>query len=171
MSYYYDSVEVGDLVGKVFDQVERGNQELLFKKDGLVCYKLYHDQDCCESVCLESVAGDLEWLEGTPILEAYESVSRQRPADVVVPEYSESVESETWTFYRLSTIKGTVVLRWYGESNGYYSESVSLGRVEPYPAQTLPTESLPQYKNAVANIERAISQLKAEIYTELNKLK
>jgi hypothetical protein len=70
------------------------------------------------------IAGDLNDLIGTPLLMAEEITNEQdvNPEGVTIPEYQYSF---TWTFYKLATIKGSVTLSWYGESNGYYNESVS----------------------------------------------
>jgi len=112
--------EFKEIVGKTFVEVtgDVGDDEMLFKTAERVVYKLYHEQDCCESVLVDDINGDLSDLIGTPIISAEESTNLDLPAQ---GEYDDSF---TWTFYKIQTAKGHVVIRWYGTSNGYYSESV-----------------------------------------------
>ena len=120
-------VDFESLLGKVMKEVDVGNDNIKFVTvDGEV-YNMYHCQDCCESVSVESVVGDVQDLIGVPLLVAEESSSGENPEGAEVSEYQGSF---TWTFYKLATIKGYVDIRWYGESNGYYSESVSLRKEE-----------------------------------------
>jgi hypothetical protein len=106
---------MSDLIGRVFTEVIDNGDELILKNDKEF-FKFYHEQDCCENVSIEDITGDLTDLVGSPILFAEESCNDD-------PEAS---ESGTWTFYKLATAKGWVDIRWYGSSNGYYSEGVSL---------------------------------------------
>lgn len=88
-------------------------------------YMMFHEDECCESVCIEDVCGDIEDLIGSEILiaECVESNDGKYPPS---EELDPVPESYTWTFYKLATRKGYVDIRWrwYGMSNGYYSESV-----------------------------------------------
>ena len=81
---------------------------------------MYHAQDCCESVTVDDIIGDLNDLLGEPIIVAEEVVSDENPEGVEI-DYQDSF---TWTFYKFANRNGYVDIRWYGESNGYYSESV-----------------------------------------------
>lgn len=88
---------------------------------------LFHDQNCCENVYIEEINGDLNDLLNTPILLAEERTSRDRLE--IEEVYQE--DSFTWTFYTLATIKGYVTIRWFGSSNGYYSEEVTIRITKP----------------------------------------
>lgn len=84
--------------------------------------QFYHEQDCCERVTLEDGGDELLDIVGKVIM-AVEEVS----SDGVEPPQREwPPDSYTWTFYRIITSGDDVTLRWFGESNGYYSESVSV---------------------------------------------
>ena len=126
-------MDFSEIVGKTFTKIEKvmaGSyiEELLFSTVEEQ-FKMYHNQDCCESVYLEDVVGDLNDLIGKPILMAYEASNHD---EVTNNRQAEDgyVDSETWTFYHLATIKGYVTLRWVGSSNGYYSESVTFEKVD-----------------------------------------
>ena len=119
--------ELKDLIGKTMVSVENvSDMELVFTTTEGKRFKLTHSQDCCESVAIESVVGDLPDLAGEPLLMAEESTSDKHPEGFIAKEYEESF---TWTFYKFATRKGYVDVRWLGESNGYYSEGVDFEEV------------------------------------------
>lgn len=112
-----------DMVGRVCTAIigDEGSDELVFFFD-LDGWKMtmYHERDCCETVEIEDIVGDLNDLLLTPILKAEVAESDDPPPAGRDPD------SHTWTFYKLATAKGYVDIRWFGESNGYYSEGVSV---------------------------------------------
>jgi len=116
-------VEIEELIGKTLSKIDKTEDEIIFHcTDGSV-YNMYHIQDCCESVYVEDITGDLNDLLNSPILKASEDTNRDTNPEGVEIGYQDSF---TWTFYNLATFNGHVTIRWYGSSNGYYSESVSI---------------------------------------------
>ncbi len=98
-----------------------GDGEMTFVTADGQRFMFAHMQDCCESVSIEDIVGNLQNLVGSPLLQA-EEVSGVTPVEFDEGDH----ESVTWTFYKFATRKGYVDVRWLGESNGYYSEGVDL---------------------------------------------
>lgn len=112
-----DCVKFENLKGQTIIKIDgaaKGSNEIIFTTAIGERFKMYHEQECCETVSVEDICGEIETLINSPILIAKEK------------KVSEELEyvSTTATFYELATIKGSVTIRWYGESNGYYSETV-----------------------------------------------
>lgn len=77
--------------------------------------EFFHEQDCCEHVRLIDCDSTIQ-IHGARMISVEETSQ----------ESTEACESGTWTFYNIVTTKGSARMRWLGESNGYYSESVSV---------------------------------------------
>ena len=118
--------EFKELIGKTILDIqgmEKGSVEIIFICSDGSKYRMYHSQDCCESVEVEEVIGDKDDLIGNEIIIAEENTNAEGPR---LGKYDDSY---TWTFYKLATKKGYVDIRWYGSSNGYYSEDVDFVKI------------------------------------------
>lgn len=113
---------ISDLIGKTISGVSgltKGSDEVQFVCSDGSSYIMRHYQDCCEHVSIEDVTGDVDDLTAL-VVDAREETNTDNPP--------ENADSFLWTFYIIQTTKGAVTIRWLGESNGYYSESVSFER-------------------------------------------
>ena len=97
------------------------SEEIIIETDNGT-YKIYHYQNCCENVRVDDVVGELKI--GSKILDFIEKTNSDTPKE------EECVaDSFTWTFYTIVTDKGYCDIKWYGSSNGYYSESVDFEKI------------------------------------------
>ena len=112
---------MAQMLGKTFVRVTGSvdSDEMLFETADGERFMFAHEQDCCETVSINDIVGDLQDLVGAPLLVAEEVKGATEPDE-------EHYESYTYTFYKFATRRGYVDVRWLGESNGYYSERVDL---------------------------------------------
>lgn len=125
--------KIPELIGKTFHTVKvkdtndtvgysgiygRMSETLQFhSKEGRTVFG--HIQECCESVSIKQIDGDLKDLENSPITQAEE-------VTIEIKDDSYEDGRATATFYKFATNKGYVTVQWIGESNGCYSESVDM---------------------------------------------
>ena len=106
---------IGKRIINVNGLKENSERVRIYFEDGSKL-EMYHEQDCCESVYLLDFDNDVSVLKFAKLLSIEEAVEDGNSRD----------GSSTWTFYKLTTDKGRITMRWYGESNGYYSEDVTV---------------------------------------------
>ena len=111
--------KIDELVGKVVRGLAYDEDYFQILTDDCV-YIFHHEYDCCESVWLTQVDGIGDKIIGSRIVIAEE----------VLDEKDTEYGHITWSFYKIGTNKGMIDFRWQGESNGYYSESVDLIKIE-----------------------------------------
>ena len=106
---------VGQTIGCIQHLLEKSDHNsdreieiLRFITEENEIYDMYYDTYLCDiDIFLEEIIGDLQDLINSPIIKAEENCS------------------ESWTFYNLASTKGSVALKWYSSSTGYYSEKVN----------------------------------------------
>ena len=114
------SYEAVNFIGKQFFYIDKEDDEIFFYCNDGKIYQMYHEQDSCESVYIEKVEGDINDLINSDILNV----------EVFTKPKKVSYGTSTLTFYKLKTSKGTVTIKWFGNSNGHHSESVDLRTFE-----------------------------------------
>jgi hypothetical protein len=100
-------IDIDDDEGKIMLTTESGRQ-----------FMIHHYQDCCEVVRMESTEGDWDALIGKVI-----EIATHEEEEGPERQYSDHVTETTLTF---KVDGATIISRWIGESNGYYSESVDI---------------------------------------------
>jgi len=98
---------------------------------------MFHYQQCCESVYIAEIIGDLSDLINTPIIDVQILTNENNTIDKnVIRELEDkerprlnkdaeiAIEDASWTFYKITTNKGDVVFRWCGVTDSCYSIDV-----------------------------------------------
>ena len=116
---YRKYCDMKDMVGKKVLGIYYDEENIQILTNDCV-YAFYHQQDCCESVWLTQVDGVSDKIIGSYIV----------IAEVVTDEKDTEHGHITWSFYKIGTNNGWIDFRFQGESNGYYSETVDLVKIE-----------------------------------------
>jgi hypothetical protein len=123
-----DITALNGLVVKFIDVIDNADKDdkIVITTECGRKFVFTHYQDCCESVHIYDSKGDLHTLVGKK-LESVEmsTLENEDPEDLVMSDEDKNWrDSFTWTNIIFRTDEDTIISRWIGESNGYYSESV-----------------------------------------------
>lgn len=120
-----DAEDLDDGVKKLIGQtissvhVDMSDGEVKFYLKSGATLRIWHEHQCSEWVYLEDISGidSVNQLEGETVLDAYVSYNEGEQ----VEDDDGYMNDSTWSFLILRTNNYTVVFRWLGTSNGWYS--------------------------------------------------
>jgi hypothetical protein len=122
-------MNINSLVGEVLTHVDEFDDEILLTCQSGRKIKIFHSQDCCESVGIVDMEGNWKDLIGKIIVDASEEIVDSDNCNI---DDLGIAHSESWTrtnvVFRVDG--ATVISKWVGDSNGYYSESVDFAEIE-----------------------------------------
>ena len=127
-SLWNTSVEFDVLKGKTITSIEGmevGSTQIQFNCSDGYSYIMGHAFTNVEpvEVQVDDICGEVDSLIGSPIVIAEENYNEDgEPKNT-------SDKSWLWVFYKFATIKGYVDIKWYGVSDGRYSEAVEMYKV------------------------------------------
>ncbi len=108
-------MNISELQGLRLEAFHKVDNDLILITASGRKFRMCHNQDCCERVVVEDIQGDIQRAVGELIIDATENTNSEN--------VKEGDESATWTYYTIRTQSETIVIRWYGSSNGYYYET------------------------------------------------
>lgn len=116
-------MEAAELTGETltYIDIDPENDEILLTTQSGRRIKFHHRQDCCESVRIVGTDGEWRSLIGKPLVEVKH--------DAVNADDEGSDGSATRTTLTFRVDDATVISRWFGNSNGYYSERVDIEEI------------------------------------------
>lgn len=119
-------MNVESIIGETltYVDIDDSNEQILLTTKSGKQIRIYHSQDCCESVHIEDTHGSWHDLLGKVIIDATHEEDRENDP----PKNEESWTRTTLTF---KVNDATVINKWIGTSNGYYSESVNFEEIVP----------------------------------------
>lgn len=101
------------------DGLKEYSEEVIFHTKEKRTFKLFHNYDCCENVLLADICGTTA-LTGKVLSATMKNNIGKQNVKTDLSAFDDC--STTWTFYDIQTNKGFLTLRWFGNSNGCYSE-------------------------------------------------
>lgn len=112
-------------------KIDEEKEEIIFETENNKKITMFHDQHCCESVCIYSETNNLDVLIGKTIFDVTETVLDPGVSfhKDIEEKALQQYDSFTWTFYKFlyqncDNKTESIEIIWFGASSGYYNEGV-----------------------------------------------